>query len=332
MRPLFQRQTILHSRVFEKARAFLAERAIHLDLAGRAKNVEDFEVQYNGVYFPGMWVGYIRYGSDVTARVSPQRHDYWIHIPLHGQLESSLGGRFDRGHGIVSSPVGVHTLRSGWGAARLSVSIRAEALTRQLAVLLDDAPRAPLQFSSAIDLDHGYGRSLMRMLRCAATDLERDGWLGDHLIASRFEDFVMTGLLLSQPNNYSEALRKRAQPIAPRDVRRAVEYLHESIAASIRLEDVVRECGVPGRTLLKHFQDFKGVSPMRYLRNLRLERAREALQKGSVRQVREAASRWYFAHPGRFSIEYRLRFGESPSQTLMRGRQHKEIPPTCLDG
>jgi len=30
------------------------------------------------------------------------------------------------------------------------------------------------------------------------------------------------------------------------------------------------------RTLLKHFQDFKGVSPMRYLRNLRLQRARGA--------------------------------------------------------
>jgi hypothetical protein len=28
--------------------------------------------------------------------------------------------------------------------------------------------------------------------------------------------------------------------------------------------------------------------------------------------------RWGFTHMGRFSVEYRLRFGESPSQTLSR--------------
>jgi transcriptional regulator GlxA family with amidase domain len=59
---------------------------------------------------------------------------------------------------------------------------------------------------------------------------------------------------------------------------------------------------------------------MRYLRNLRLAHAREALQKGRVAQVNEAVSRWRFAHAGRFSIEYRRRFGESPSQTLAKAK------------
>jgi AraC-like DNA-binding protein len=318
MRPLFERQTILHSRDFDKARAFLAGRAIDLDLAGRAGSVDGFEVRYNGIYFPGMWLGYIGYGAEVTARISPQGHNYWIHIPLHGRLESSLGVLCDRCRGVISSPIDVHVLRSEWGAARLSVCIRSEALTRQLGVLLGDEPQAPLEFSAEIGLEQGYGRGLARMLRCAAADLERDGWFGDLVIAARFEDFVMTGLLLSQPNNYTQALRKRAQPIAPRDVRRAVEYLHENVCEPITLGDLVRECGVAGRTLLKHFQDFKGVSPMRYLRNLRLQQAREALQQGRVRHVNEVMSRWCFTHPGRFSVEYRRRFGESPSQTLAR--------------
>ena len=316
MRPLFERQTILHSRDFDKARAFLAARAIELDLGGRAGSVHGFEVRYNGIYFPGMWLGYIRYGAAVTARISPQRHDYWIQIPLRGRLESSVAGQCDRRHGIINSPVDVHVLRAEPEAARLSVCIHGDALTRQLAVLLGNTPGAPLQFCARIDLEHGYGRSLARVLRCAAVELERDGWFGDPAIAARFEDFVMTGLLLSQPSNYTRALRQRAQPIAPRDVRRAIEYLHENVSEPITLGDLVRECGIPGRTLLKHFQDFKGVSPMRYLRNLRLQRAREALEQRRVRQVSEAASRWGFVHPGRFSIEYRKRFGESPSTTL----------------
>jgi AraC-like DNA-binding protein len=318
MRPLFESRTILHSRDFDKARAFLASRAIELHLDGPARGAEDFEVRYNGVYFPGMWLGYIRYGTAVTARVSPVRHDFWIQIPLEGRLASSLGVECDRTRGVISSPVDVHVMRTASQTARLSVSIHGDALARQLAILLEDAPQAPLEFRAEVGLEHGYGRSLARVLRCAALELERHGWFGDPAIANRFEDFVMTGLLLSQPNNYTHALRKRARPIAPRDVRRAIEYLHENVAEPVTLGDVVRECGVAGRTLLKHFQDFKGVSPIRYLRNLRMRRAREALQEGRVRQVSEAASRWGFAHPGRFSIEYRRRFGESPSQTLAR--------------
>ena len=320
MRPLFERQTILHSRDFDKARAFLSSRAIELDLEGPARAADDFEVRYNGVYFPGMWLGYIDYGTAVTARISPTRHDFWLQIPLQGRMESSLGVQCDRRRGVISSPVDVHVVRTEAQMARLTVCIQSDALARHLALLLDDAPQAPLEFQPAIDLEQGYGRSLARVLRCAALDFEREGWCGNPVIAGRFEDFVMTGLLLSQPSNYSQALCKRARPIAPRDVRRAVEYIHENLSEPITLDDLVRECGVAGRTLLKHFHDFKGISPMRYLRNLRLARAREALQKGRVAQVNEAVSRWRFAHAGRFSIEYRKRFGESPSETLAKAK------------
>jgi AraC-like DNA-binding protein len=323
MRPLLERHAILNSRDFDKARSFLSTRAIGLELAGAAKAVHGFEVHYNGVYFPGMWLGYIRYGAAVTARVSPQRHDYWIHLPLHGAMECSQRGRrvqCDRRRGMISSPSEVNVVRSDSGAARLSVAIRGDALERHLSLLLGDAPQVPLAFDAEIGLEAGYGRSLAVMLRCAAAELARDGWLGDPLIASRYEDFVMTGLLLSQPNNYSQALHRRARPLTPRDVRRAVEYIHDHIAEPISLSDLVREGGVAGRTLLKHFRDFKGVSPMRYMRNLRLLRVREALQSGSVHRVSEAVSRWGFAHAGRFSSEYRRRFGESPSRTLAKAK------------
>ena len=41
----------------------------------------------------------------------------------------------------------------------------------------------------------------------------------------------------------------------------------------------VAASGVPGRTLIQHFRDFKGTSPMRYLRNARYERVREPLSR-----------------------------------------------------
>jgi AraC-like DNA-binding protein len=59
---------------------------------------------------------------------------------------------------------------------------------------------------------------------------------------------------------------------------------------------------------------------MRYVRDLRMQRVRAELACGTVKCVAECALRWGFAHPGRFSIEYRRRFGESPSSTLARAR------------
>jgi transcriptional regulator GlxA family with amidase domain len=114
-------------------------------------------------------------------------------------------------------------------------------------------------------------------------------------------------------------LRRREKPIAPRDVKRAIDYMQGHLDVPIRLADVVQASGVPGRTLFKHFNDCRGLSPMRYLRNARLDHIREMLVRAQPEEsVTEIAMQWGFTHMGRFSIEYRRRFGESPSETLSR--------------
>jgi AraC-like DNA-binding protein len=323
MRPLLQRLSILHSRHFPSAEAFLASRHIKLELSGPAAERELFDVHYNGIYLPGIWLGYIGYGSRVTAHVSPDRRDFWVHIPLNGRFESTMGKRqieADEQRGIVTSPSGVNVLRSAPGAARLSLCIKGDALMRQLGALIDREPQAALEFAPEVDLRRGFGLSLACILRGAAADLERGDWLLGPCLASRFEQTVMSALLLSQPSNYSRELDGRASAIAPRDVGRAVDYMHAHLASPITLSELVREAGVAGRTLIKHFRDFKGSPPMRYLRDLRLKRVRAELESGKPRRVHDSALRWGFVHAGRFSVEYRRRFGESPSVTLARAR------------
>jgi len=72
---------------------------------------------------------------------------------------------------------------------------------------------------------------------------------------------------------------------------------------------------------IQHFRDFKGTSPMRYLRTARFGKVREALRRAEPEEsITEIAARWGFSHMGRFSVEYRRRFGETPSTTLRRAR------------
>jgi len=213
-------------------------------------------------------------------------------------------------------------VRSESGAARLSIQLQRDAVAQHLAALLGTAPDAPLEFAPLLSLRQGHGRSLARFVRLAFAELERpDTVLLEPITARSFGEFVTTALLVHQPHNYSDRLRRLERTVTPRDVKRAIDYIEGNLDAAIGLPEIVAACGVPGRTLVKHFRDFRGTSPMRYLRTARYEKVREALTRAEPEEsVAEIASRWGFTHMGRFSVDYRRRFGEAPSVTLRRGR------------
>ena len=85
---------------------------------------------------------------------------------------------------------------------------------------------------------------------------------------------------------------------------------------STSLADLCRAAGAPDRDLRRGFGELYGVSPMAYLRSVRMHAAREMLgrTKGE-RSISEVVLRCGFAHFGRFSVDYRCAFGETPTQT-----------------
>lgn len=105
----------------------------------------------------------------------------------------------------------------------------------------------------------------------------------------------------------------------PYDLKRAIEFIRRGSRRKISMADLVAHCGVPERTLRKHFRAFMAVSPLEYWRQFRLAAAREEFLKGlNDTSITEVATRFGFSHFGRFSGHYRRRFGETPSATLRR--------------
>jgi AraC-like DNA-binding protein len=317
-----ERFPVFHSRDPEETRAFLEEKQFRFDMAPR--QMRELGSQLNGVYLPSMYLGYIEYGGAAVATTATSgRSDYWIQISLRGNIEVAAGREIigcDAAHAALTSPKREPTVRSGPGSARFHVSLTEAALIRQLAALLGEPVVSPLEFASGIPTAVGYGRSLVEALYLAAADVQRESaLLANPLTLSTFEQFVLTGLLLSQPHNYRDALQRRAKPVAPADVRRAIDFIEANVDAAIGLPDIVAASGIPGRTLLKHFRDFRGTSPMRYLRHARFERVHRALRAAAAEDgVTQIALAHGFTHMGRFSVEYQRQFGESPSVTLRR--------------
>ena len=317
--PLLERRRIFHSRDVEETRAFLRTKEFRFDPVVR--EARRLDARINGVYMPGMYLGYIQYGTGVTIRAMPVRDDYWVQLPIRGHIEVSVGHKSiacDFRRAVVMCPGHENVMYSDAGSARLNLSLTTGELTRLLGALLGEPPSTRLEFAPVLDVRTGYGRSLARYLRLAIAEFERaDSLLWNSMAMTQFAQFVLTGLLLSHPHNHTDALRRLEKPIAPGDVKRAIDYLQANLQSAISLADIVAESGVPGRTLFKHFQDYRGTSPMRYLRKIRLEQVRESLRKASSEEsVTEIAMHWGFRHLGRFSVEYRKRFGESPSETL----------------
>lgn len=131
-----------------------------------------------------------------------------------------------------------------------------------------------------------------------------------------FEKVLVIGLLSTQEHNYSEDLRARNQSIAPAHVRRAEHFIQEFASEEINLNMIVEASQVRKRTLYDSFKRFRGISPMCYLRSVRLSKAREELMSTTnAKTVTEVALYWRFGHMGRFSMQYKKRFGELPSKT-----------------
>jgi AraC-like DNA-binding protein len=322
--PLLTRHRVFRSQDAEETRAFLRGKQFGFDVAPR--EVAGLDACLNGIYLPGMYLGYLHYGAAVAVRAAPSRDDgYWIHIPLRGSIEmSSAGNTFicNPACGAVCSPThdDFYLTRQAQGSARVHMMLSRAAVTRQLEALLGDQPGALLEFAASLDLAGGHGQSLARYILLAVSEFEQAGAMNwNPITVSLFEQFIISKLLLSQQHTYSQALQHAALPVVPRDVKRALDFIEAHLDAPITLADIVAAAGIPGRTLFKHFEDHRGVSPMRYVRMARLKKARDDLRRADPQaSVTDIAMKWGFGHLGRFAVEYRRRFGESPSQTLRR--------------
>lgn len=137
---------------------------------------------------------------------------------------------------------------------------------------------------------------------------------------------LMDNVLLSmnQSGSPGETPSPRTRLQAARIIRKAREYTEASLAqaACPTIVDICGHVGVSERTLQYSFRKMMHMTPVAYLRVMRLNRARAALlsnQPGNT-TVTLVATHWGFLHMGRFARDYQALFHEKPSETLARMR------------
>jgi len=116
-----------------------------------------------------------------------------------------------------------------------------------------------------------------------------------------------------------------ASPALPASLRRVLEWLRGHLSESVQLDRLADIAGVRPRTLEAQFRVFLGTTPLGWVRQMRLALARrELLHANCDTSVTEVALSVGFSQLGRFSVQYRKAFGESPSSTLRQSERRTE--------
>lgn len=139
------------------------------------------------------------------------------------------------------------------------------------------------------------------------------------LVASTTASMLAAVVIATLPTNVStEPTARDRLDSGPPLLRRAIAYIESNVEEDIALADIAASVHVTPRALQYMFRRHLDITPMEYLRRVRLDHAhRELLASDpSTTTIGIVSARWGFAHTGRFASMYRQAYGRNPSDSL----------------
>ncbi|WP_262273134.1 AraC family transcriptional regulator [Microvirga yunnanensis] len=277
-----------------------------------AENLAVFDIRYGSQiavefeqYEAGDLLGFVM-ANEGTGRVLLDREEFGI----------------SRNQGVMITSGPRETLHYAEDCETRVVLMNRGRIAEYCAKLLGRDIETPIDFQTNFSLDSAAGQSWLRLTQYVASELQDPHSMLKLLPEAQrqLEQTLLTSLLLGHSHTYSEALLRPQSAAAPFYVKRAEAFIKAHFAEPLSLADIAAHAGVSARSLQNGFQSFRGMTPMAFLRTLRLRRAQEALLLADPAHatVTEIALSCGFNHMGEFASLYRRTFGVSPRQTLSK--------------
>lgn len=323
---LLERHVLLASQDVEEVRSRIAELLNDHVLEPRGSTLA---ARLQGVEAEALSLWTLEYGEAVVVEETRPRGDFLlVQLPLSGSVsvECEEGAWTVGGASGLIMPSGVpHRLVWEAGAAQIILKVPLARLGAEYGGLTGATPRQALKFERQIALDSSDGAQWSALLRYFCEQFAHPSPQG-RLKARLAEEALMRHLLCAQSISLREHLLGDESPEVPLRLQRAREFMQAHLGEDLALDDIARHSGTSPRSLSRMCQVQYGLSPMQLLRDMRLDKIRQALLNASVDgNVSEAAMSWGYTHLGRFAAAYRRRFGEAPYETLMKSRKRHTL-------
>ncbi len=198
--------------------------------------------------------------------------------------------------------------RSSGAYVGLSLSFEPERVARALVALAEAGAPNSRETTPAFVLpwESPIADALERLLHTMENEVDRK------LLAPLAMDEILLRLLRSDA---AAAVRNAVGSAGDaKRILEAMQHIRAHHAEKLTVDQLARHVAMSPSHFAHRFRAVARISPMRYLREVRLERAR-ALVLGGAR-VGEAAVEVGFESPAHFTREYKRRFGMPPSKSL----------------
>jgi AraC-like DNA-binding protein len=274
--------------------------------------------------FDHIGLDYCAYSAEVEIDF-PDAPSLRQQICLNGEGETIIGreGVSLSGETSCVIPAGTKiTTRFGAGYRQLVLRVDPTALRRKLEALVGTELPNAIVFRPVQTLRTPQLAMLKRAAVFFASEVEAFENDACALARGAFEEALLATFLTANAHNYSYLLQAPAPGLAPRQVWLAEAFIEANWDQPLTVESLAKAVGVGARSIFQSFKDYRGYSPMAFVKDVRLRRAHEMLSAAAPGDtVTAAAYRCGYQNHGYFARAYRARFGESPSTTLARSRR-----------
>ncbi len=310
------------SRELDEARDLVAGKFCRHRLERQRVN-DDFDACHNHAAGLDLSLNYLRYGADVEIEPGELGSFYLIQIPIKGRATITNGREHTQATTSVATILNPtrHT-HMQWhaGCEKLLVQIDRAVLQALAEDVVGYRLPGPVVFRSEIALTEPAMKAWLSKLMTCIQSAEY-GWMfcgAANLSQCAVEQELILDFLQHQPSNIDHFLTADRRGHS-KQLRQALDFIHDNLGAPIKVTDLSRAAGVNVRTLQLAFSRQFGLTPMQYVRQVRLNLAHFRLLSGGANAaVTDIALELGFMHLGRFAVEYRRRFGQSPRATLAR--------------
>ena len=252
------------------------------------------------------------------AHKEPDDEFYGLTIPLSSSFtirDGQLTRSYEPGMGHMTSPGNPLNLAGKRKCNFLACAFFLSPLNQYLQNLLqtDSAEIDPL--SPDVLLSTPNGSALLSSVVRVWTQLNQQNHSLNEIELLELEDDLLAALVLYTDGRPEQKTRHYSSPI-----RQAEEYIVANLKNPVTRDVLAKVSGKTIRSVSRIFQQKHGMGPMTFLRCRRLEAIYLDLlsaEPGST-TVTRVASNYGFSHFGKFAIEYKTAFGESPSASLAK--------------
>ncbi|MFY9955316.1 helix-turn-helix transcriptional regulator [Bradyrhizobium sp.] len=262
---------------------------------------------------------------DWTCRFAQQKERLGLVLPSAGTMSARIRNRtvaIDREYALALSVPDVSSISySGRGKhGHVTLEFDVAAVQKTFSAIFEGAALQNIELRPQLDLASPAGRVLKALGEAVGAGMH-DTCIRSEKSMALLGESILRLVFLNFPHGLSNRLLRHQMDATSRQIMKAVDFMRANLHQPLTLSEVAEATGISVRSLQYGFRRFRNITPLAYLREIRLEAAQAELSSPlNMLSIKDVALKWGFTHMGHFAARYRAAYGEMPSETARLGR------------